>query len=160
MGISKIGQEGLDPSRILLPSQLPAGSVLQVVNTISSTPFVTSSTSYLDIGLSLSITPTSTSSKILIIATLHTDVSGPTGYGIKFVRNSTAVFTTWNAMTYRNAPSFRDNSPFIYCDSPATTSAITYKVQAGAYDGGYNVTFNETYGAGTFSTLTLMEIAG
>ena len=56
MAISRIGDAGL-----------PAGSVLQVVQTVKTDTFATTSTSFVDItGVSVAITPSSTSSKILI----------------------------------------------------------------------------------------------
>ena len=63
--------------KTLAYSDYSSGSVIQVASTSKTDPFSTSSTSFVDVtGLSVSITPTSTSSKILVLGYVHTSVSG------------------------------------------------------------------------------------
>jgi hypothetical protein len=72
----------------LTAARLPAGSVLQVVQSTTTTSATTSSTSYVDTGFSASITPTSASSKILIIgsAVIRVGISN-TNYQHTIFRN-------------------------------------------------------------------------
>lgn len=144
---------------------LPTGSVLQAVSQ-SSSILETSSTSYADM-YSATITPSSTSSKILVMVTNHiyiTNYSTDTWRGcmIKLLRDTTTIHDDGS---YGESAYFEHNddrlmaySSFQLLDSPATTSAITYKLQ-GRSKASTNVVFNNTsYGGG--GAITLMEIAG
>ena len=121
--------------------------------------------SWVDIGLSLSITPKSASSDILVFYYPHYRLNSnanDAGVGFRLLRDSTAVDspnTTYQQYTYAgtNAGSiseWRGSAPLMYLDSPATTSSITYKVQGNAYFGTVN-----TQNAGNASKMTIMEIA-
>ena len=129
-------------------SALPTGSVLQVVQTWSDTRVdYSSGTTFLDTNLSLSITPSSSSNKILLLASVcgaSNAGSGAYGVAFRFVRNGTAISVptspdsgrlpaTFVAITGSNTNDIATGS-FNYLDSPATTSAITYKIQGGARD--------------------------
>jgi hypothetical protein len=115
------------------------GKVLQVVQDDDTSGFSTASTTYQDTGLSVTITPSSASSKVLIT------VAGAQGYAIhsgsqtivtanfRLVRTATQLqeiiggnynMAASSGMLFYFSPSFG------YLDSPATTSATTYKVQA------------------------------
>lgn len=145
-------------------ARLPTGSVLQVVSTTKTDTFSTASTSFIDItGFNVSITPTSSSSKILIFGTLTSSAGlqgSITGYA-QLVRNSTAVGNGSSGLGTNNSAdaAFTTSWPFVYLDSPATTSATTYKIQVRG-DGAtfyINTPSNRTIvGA---STITVMEIA-
>jgi hypothetical protein len=77
-------------SGTLPKAQLPTGSVLQVVSTTKTDTFSTSSTSYTDLtGLSVSITPTSATSKVLVFYTVNGKQT--TTPSMRLVRNSTAI---------------------------------------------------------------------
>lgn len=114
-----------------------AGSVLQVVQATYSTSTSIASTSFTDTGLSASITPTSSSSKILVIVTQPVNFSRASnsinGY-FQLVRGSTAVFNGGRSFgMYVNTTTDFDNSQVLsaaYLDSPATTNSTTYKTQA------------------------------
>jgi len=122
------------------------GKVLQVVSATTSTTFTTSSSSYADAGLSLSITPSSASSKILIHIYCLSAVGGTggtdAGGGLAILRNSTFITSGSSIYTHYVFDAGATNAemavPFSACalDSPATTSAITYKLQAAAFYGG------------------------
>jgi hypothetical protein len=154
------------------------GKVLQVVSVTKSDTFSTTSGSPVDItGLSASITPSSSGSKILITGSVCWGNSDTIPYlvAMQLVRNSTAIciadaagsrgrFTIGAQGVYST-----DNTvyaPLNFLDSPATTSATTYKMQ-GQTEGGRTLWINrgaETDGdtsvTGRFvSTITLMEIA-
>ncbi len=114
-----------------------AGTVLQVVQSTYSTLTSIASASFTDTGLTASITPTSSSSKILVIVTQPVNFSRVStalnGY-YQLVRGSTAVFNGGRSFgLYVNSSSDMDNSQILsiaYLDSPATTSSTTYKTQA------------------------------
>jgi len=140
---------------------LPTGSVLQVVNATYSTQLVTTSTSYVDTGLSASITPTSATSKILICVQ-QTGLGKLAGDGnqriaLNILRNSTQLtqFEIGAAYTGSSVNNVVGGSGTNYLDSPATTSSVTYKTQVKGF-GTSNVYVN--YDSCT-STITLMEIA-
>ena len=138
-----------------------SGSVLQVVNATYSSASSTTSTSYVDTGLSASITPQFSTSKILV--TVHQvgigKANGGAGYrlALNLVRNSTQLiqFELGAAYDGTSAVSIVGGSGTCYLDSPATTSSTTYKTQFKGFDGG---TVYAQYD-GCTSTITLMEIA-
>jgi hypothetical protein len=137
---------------------LPTGSVLQVVSATYSTQLDTSSTTYVDTGLSVSITPTSSTSKILVIASLLGTGKNAANDIAKFrlVRGSTEICQVHDCFyTNNTSPNF---SPVTFhtLDSPATTSSTTYKAQI-ASGAGSTVTFNAN--SRSNSTITVMEIA-
>ena len=116
------------------------GKVLQVVQDTDTGNFSTTSSSYVDTGLSVSITPSSASSRIMIIVSNPEAYSGNGSVTIhnyatfNLVRNSTQLTAgalgTYNYASTSNAPYFYARNSMSYLDSPATTSAVTYKVQA------------------------------
>jgi hypothetical protein len=136
------------------------GKVLQVVQGTTTTPVATTSATPVDTGLSLSITPTSASSKILVLVSQYARATGRAdpGLGLTLVRDSTAILT-WadsNTALYINVNDFRLAHSMVYLDSPATTSSTTYKTQIGSYGSG-TITAQHS---NIPSTITLMEIAG
>jgi hypothetical protein len=135
---------------------LPAGTVLQVVNATYSTTATNSTASYADTGLTATITPTRNTSKILVIVNQN-GVSGnsaTTGVNLQLLRgvSSISIFGVANAY---GVTSSNITVSCNYLDSPATTSATTYKTQFVRYAGS-TVTVQ---GSGDMSTITLMEIA-
>jgi hypothetical protein len=162
MALSKITNGGV------ATSGLPAGSVLQVKFLSFEDLLTTTSTSYADISnFSLSITPSSASNKILVNVQLANAHSGPNTILYRLIRGSTTLSENPNIgsadsfINHFSADSgfYHTVRPFL--DSPATTSAITYKLQY-RVDGGTGYlnrhAGNTNYG-GT-SSMTLMEIAG
>ena len=145
---------------------LPTGSVLQVVNADYGSYTSTTSTSPVDLGLSASITPTSSSSKILVFVSINgvernTSSTGPVAR-FRLLRGSTEIFNFENAIFAGSTTTGYGNSSTSYLDSPATTSATTYKIQWNISSNTGTIYINNyaTGGVGTTrSTLTLMEIA-
>lgn len=152
------------------------GSVLQVASTLKQDTFTTTSTSYTDVtGLSVSITPTSASSKILVTAVIsltNTATGGYSSFGA-ILRDST-IIGGGTPSGSRPAGSFfiqstpnRNPSPFsmTVLDSPNTTSAITYKVQVATETGGtaavgrHNDDINNAAYPRLSCSITVMEIA-
>lgn len=152
---------------IVTTNTMPTGSVLQVVQTSYSTFTSSSSSSYADTGLSASITPSSSSNKILVFASMIGvgKYNGNTRVGLMLVRNSTNIenFSTETAQTPWNTTTQLDvgTTSAIVLDSPATTSSTTYKVQL-ASTGNVSFAFiNNVNGSPEIGcTLTLMEIKG
>lgn len=141
------------------------GGVLQVVNTIKTNQFTTTSGTAVDVtGLSAAITPSSTSSKVLVIAWVVISTSGGGGDGYaRLMRDSTSIGNGDDGYFGQSAGQdyFAGHSkPITYLDSPASTSSLTYKIQVwGANTSyvngrGYDGSFR------TSSGITLMEIAG
>jgi hypothetical protein len=149
------------------------GKVLQVVSATKTDTFTSTSTAYTDItGLSVSITPSSTSSKIMVFVNL-TGNGAPASNGsyYRLMRGTTAIAigdaastrTRASASMYLNDTGQTTATSFSNLDSPATTSATTYKVQ-GLIPGG-TFYINRSSGdpdtdvvARTTSTITVMEI--
>tara|TARA_R100000234_G_C4944212_1_gene154310 strand:- start:251 stop:799 length:549 start_codon:yes stop_codon:yes gene_type:complete len=134
---------------------LAKGSVLQVVQNQYSTQTSINSTSYVDTGLTATITPSSSSSKVLVMAWLYvtsSHFSSPYnvyGFGFNLVRGTTEIKTATTSMYYQaiadNDISYTVfNQPHIaiYLDSPNTTSATTYKIQGKESDVNANCTVN------------------
>ena len=148
---------------------LPTGSVLQVVSTTFTSFFTTASASFTDItGLSVSITPASSANKILVIA--NVPYGSSVDAVIQLVRNSTAVGNGTAGSGYNGINDIYGGgdgqysayqTAFNFLDSPATTSATTYKVQILAVASTAYVNRRRqdtTYGGQ--STITVMEIKG
>ena len=136
-------------------SALPAGSVLQVVEGEYSTQTDISSTSYADTGLSASITPKSSSSKVLVITNVHCFINGYGLIGLNIVRGSTQIAEGSRVLAYD------DNSATVSTltklDEPNTTNTITYKVQVKKEASSGTLRTNQHQGG---SRITLIEIAG
>jgi len=131
------------------------GNVLQVVQVVYSTQ-TTQTTSYADTGLTASITPASTSNKVLVLVNQQVYWS-TNGLSIKIVRDSTDVYTPPVNYTYHGGGTNpRFYYPINYLDSPSSTSSVAYKTQCIGHSSG---TFY-TQEANNHSTITLMEIAG
>jgi hypothetical protein len=148
--------------------------VVQVLSTVKTDTFTTTSTTYVDItGLTVTITPTSASNKILVLA----QVNGSSGTGsfghMRLVRDSTAIDigdaaasrTQASAMfgIVANASNQQTNT-LVFLDSPATTSATVYKIQLQDDRGNTqainrsSADTNNNTNARTASTITVMEV--
>jgi hypothetical protein len=164
-----------------LPSNvIGSGAVLQVVSTTKTDVFSMSGsgTATAITGLSASITPTSSSSKILVFGSVAGSMASVTyGWNIVIYKNGSvltgAIGDTGNSQpratsgishgyTYGS-----ETIPFTYFDSPATTSATTYQIYTFQEPGSTfyinrpgNVTITDGRSANYISTITVMEIAG
>ena len=136
------------------------GKVLQVVNVIYGTETSTSSSTYADTGLTATITPTSATSKILAFVTMpfYKDTTNTNGE-FKLIRGATTIATLSN-IAYNGATTGIDvgATSINYLDSPATTSATTYKVQFASQGNSSRVVINRGGGQTNQSSITLMEI--
>jgi len=134
-------------------ARLPTGSVLQVVN--GTVGYVsTSSSSYVDTGLTASITPTSSSSKILVTINLFNII--PTTSSLwEFVLTNASNTTLENLTNYSGSGFSAASYSFLF--SPATTSSLTYKVRSRIATG--TIRLGDYSSNVSSSTITLMEIA-
>jgi len=156
-------------------NRIPAAGILQVVSTAKNDTFTTSSSTFADItGLSVSITPSSASSKILVLASVSTSNSSAAVAQHKLLRDSTAISIGDAAGSRARISSFgysasntETSQSINFLDSPATTSSITYKIQICSNVNTNAVHVNRTIpdadaiGSGrTSSSITVMEVAG
>ena len=153
-------------------ASMPTGSVLQVLNVVMTTPTAAAITGWNDITpLVLTITPSSTSSKILVQANVLGSVSGA-GWlvAIRIKRGSTVVGATTGLTNNTSGISWMTQNTYggktmstSFLDSPSTTSATTYQVQYGGPNTSVTTYIGregDTAAWGAAPTLTLMEIAG
>ena len=149
---------------LLTEAQMPAGSVIQVVTHVQTAFVSTSATSYTTM-YGATITPTSTSSKILVRAVvggLYMNLGSSNQSHWRLARgssNCTGQNSHFHTENGRNATAAgtRAYINMEILDSPSTTSATTYNVQAYRFTGSGSFSINDT--AGT-SIITLMEIKG
>ena len=145
-------------------SGLTTGKVLQVVGATSSTEQQTTATSYVDItNLTVSITPSATTSKVLIFYTDTTktlrssDVSSGNVF-IQLLRDSTSIAVKeagfYDSAGGNGTKSLYNGEALIHLDSPSSTSAITYKIQIKASS---STTVESQYNDNTASIIA-MEI--
>jgi len=142
------------------------GKVLQVVSATTTTSTTIATTTQTDTSITATITPTSATSKVLVIVQCH--VQGRASQaefkgGGRLLRGATVLqnYATGGlfalVVNASSNPTFvlnETNIPFTYLDSPATTSATTYKLQ-GACDSGTNLYYQN---GDAPSTITLLEI--
>jgi hypothetical protein len=105
------------------------GKLLQLVNNTYSTNFATTSTTYVDTGMSTTITPTSATSKVFVMYNGNHRVATAGGaVNIRILRGATQI-KLYNAQLYTGTNPERGEITLTWLDSPATTSATTYKIQ-------------------------------
>jgi hypothetical protein len=139
------------------------GKVLQVVFASTATQATSSSSTYADTGLTATITPTLATSKILVVLTQQSVAkSGSTEVKLQLLRGATTILKMGDLNGYTSSADFNaiGSVSASYLDSPATTSATTYKTQ---FASGQNITtcFVQAYlsdSSSSVSTITLMEI--
>ena len=116
-----------------------AGTIVQVVSSEGSTTDTTSTSSALSLHTQ-AITPTSSSNKILVICSVASERTSTTTTHFWYaatLRDSTTISQYWgNAMNYGQVAAARSHATSSILDSPATTSSITYKIEADLSNGG------------------------
>ena len=166
----------------ILDGGMPSGSILQVVQGSKTDTFTSNEqTNFVDIGLSVAITPSFSSSKVLIVSRVCTSVvAGGYACALILVRGSTNIAlgdaegsrTRVTTMAQSSSASAAGYNVFYqaadFLDSPNTTSATTYKVTARGWNssaGNFYINRSEAdSNTASFtrgiSTITAMEIAG
>ena len=143
-------------------TQASAGQVLQVVNATYSTQVTSSTTTYADTGLTASITPKFSTSKILVLVThagcRKNDGNSGNALDLSLVRGSTTLAYFSNQGGWNNTNDIQEfgTCAINYLDSPATTSSTTYKTQFANDVAASQVRIQIN---NVTSTITLMEIA-
>ena len=164
-------------------AQLPAGSILQVLTVNKTNTFASSTgdtTTWQDVtDLTITITPQNANSRFMVMAMLQVGKTTFSSYW-RVVRNGTAVFIADAAgnrprVTFAAMPTDEVNSDqninasgMTWIDSPATASAVTYKIQCQQQTSGRIAYVNRsgadrnepTYDPRTASSFTVMEISG
>jgi hypothetical protein len=167
-------------SQVLTAAQMNnlrgAFRILQVVSTAKTDTFTTTSTTFTDItGYSVTITPSSTSSQVLIVATLNVaGLGGTNAYFGRLLRGSTAIAvgdlagSRIQATISGTAPdgNTTECQTVMFLDSPATTSATTYKMQIASNVAAATVAVNRgvtdtnsNQVARMFSSITVFEVS-
>lgn len=184
VGTSQLASSAVTNAKIasdaaIATTKLGTGAVLQVVQAVKTDRQDTTSTSYADVtGLSVSITPSSTSNKVLVILDIN-NISNTIASVVRFkvLRDSTVVTKntdgggadTQNAFATGGGGGTAANDRKIsscnlhFIDSPSSTSSLTYKVQMNASSASTTSSINNwqtNNDMGSVSAITLMEIAG
>jgi|21_taG_2_1085346.scaffolds.fasta_scaffold135006_2 hypothetical protein len=161
-GVNKIQDDTVVAADIA--SSVPLGKVLQVVSDTNTAQQTTNSTSFQNSNCSIAITPSSTSSKILILFNIGSLYVSATGYawGTVFRGDNTGTNLGYGDTGFGGIHSDSGTGGHAsvsgsYLDSPNTTSATTYTLGWRSSSSGYNAYFS---GGGSKSVITLVEIAG
>jgi len=154
---------------------MSAGSIVQIVQTLKTDTFTTTSTSSVDItGFSVDITPSSSSNKVLIMVSLAMGTDDANFTYARLLRGSTEI-AQGDAASSRARPMFMvyntnegtiETRSFNFLDSPGTTSATTYKMQLHCTTAGsayvnrsHRDNDASTYDPRMSSSITAMEVA-
>jgi len=157
-------------------STFPLGKIGQVVQTVKTDTATVTTNAFADItGMSVSITPSATSSKVLItgVVSVSVDTTSVPLIAIRMMRDSTAIGISTGASNEQTTAlfdtDFGDDAnieramvaiPLNFLDSPSTTSATTYKIQGTTFNTGSLLLnrrgINDTIR--TISTITAQEV--
>jgi len=152
-----------------------ASKILQVVSTVTTNQFSTSSNTLTDCTpMTVNITPSSTSSKVLVLVNMTVGGSADNRTGIALQRGSTDIFQGVDDSNRQGVSSgtqaAEDNSvynvAFQYLDSPSSTSALTYHIQVSAQTNGSETMYlnrngtnaDNQFSKNSASSITVMEI--
>ena len=161
----------LRTNRIVPRNGLPSGAsggIIQVVEAFDYTATSISSGSFVDTGLSASITPSNSSNKILVYVSHNAYKNGTNNYAHLILEYSTGgLYSTVgmidDLIAYNNSTAVnvhRPNAMFLH--SPATTSTVTYKTQCKVAGGGAVIINGDASGGTDYSrgSMVLMEVSG
>lgn len=110
--------------------------ILQVIEGTTTSVVGNSTSGWADTALTATITPQSTSSKILVVVSQNVySTGGTTGMGLRLLRDATVLDTLLD-LVYGTASGLLSHSTSTFLDSPSTTSATTYKTQFNRNSGG------------------------
>ena len=164
-----------------------SGGIIQVVQTFKTDHFTTTSTSFVDMtGMAVTITPQSSSSKIMVDVCINSGTS-TSNAGVRLLRGSTPIAistaltgssnnvdATFNVSSKNRISTTTSGVKFL--DTPATTNATTYKLQVYVKTGGSGTeefhlnrpeltandggTTDDSRVSGVVSSITLYEVSG
>lgn len=137
------------------------GKILQVIQTSVGTAQSVSSSTWTDItSMSATITPSATSSKVLVMVNLggvlKNSANASNNVGLRIVRGSTTIYTHTYINNTDTTLTLVTTAALNYIDSPSTTSATTYKVQFN--NAGVSAAFVSVMAQNQDSSLILMEV--
>ena len=156
-------------------TNVSGGKLLQVVQTVKTDTWSSSTTtSWVDItGLNVSITPASSSNKVLV--NVHISTSNYSLASFRLVRGSTVIAVgdslggnriqaTMGALSFQRDGNRVNSASISFLDTPSTTSSTTYKLQAWTYSGTQYINrsyanYNYNYSSSSISTITASEIS-
>lgn len=163
-------EAGIATNKLLTPERVKqainalsggGGKILQIVSATDSGPVQVTTTALVNTGLTATITPSSTSSKILIFANLQGISANSNGAGMfALIRGSTNIHTLAEAIGY-TATTTSNFVSTVSCskeDSPNTTAAVTYKIQAAAKLGSLTIHNYYSTSSNVNSSIILMEV--
>mgnify|MGYP003154348076 FL=1 len=139
-----------------LPAAIPTGKILQAVTDVTSGSSATTSTSYVDVGTSVSITPSAATSKILVLVTFAIEIAGSSqsqAVYLNVLRDSTSLYDNYAIRTYDQGGSGVQALPIdgmSILDSPSSSSSLTYKLQYRRENG--------SEARHKYSSITLLEV--
>ena len=151
----------------------PVSKIAQVISVTKTDTFTLASTTYTDVtDLTVSITPSSATSKVLVFAVVNgAGSTGVSNGSFQIVRDATAISIATsagsrvaNTAQIGSGANFLLSGSGIFLDSPATTSATTYKIQVRAnasssvYINRAETDTNDANYARTVSSITVMEV--
>lgn len=135
------------------------GKVLQVVSANTTTYAQNNSNSYVDTTLTANITPTSSTSKVLILVQqggiFINSGSQANACSLRLLRGTTALSDMYNIALHAYTGNLTASAAMNYLDSPATTSSVTYKTQ---WANPGNLSYTTCQDSSSMSTITLLEI--
>ena len=177
--MSELRTNRIVPRDGLISGTFNGGGIIQVKQTLKTDSFYTTSQSYTDItGMNITITPTRSDSKILLQCNLQFGgqknlyapvrlLRGSTHIGQSTVYSGSQTNATFSLNLSEDADQYKIfSSVYQILDSPATTSAVTYKLQVSSWSGRdfYLNRSQQDSGAawthGASSTMTAMEVTG
>jgi hypothetical protein len=159
--VSSISGSNITGTQSIPKSTLPTGSVLQVVQGTSTTQATTTSGNWDSTGLTASITPTSSSNKILIFVSggMEGGAGGSSDQriGFKIYRGASSIEASAGGKVLYLTPNLYVPINYIALDSPATTSSTTYTLYFKLIYG--NTTASFCRDSAEIANIILMEIA-
>ena len=155
--IVDVSASKLTGSRTIPKGTMPTGSVLQVVEGVTSSETFTTSTSYVTTNLTATITPTNATSKVLITvsSTIYAANASNAMHGILY-RNGSEIGSGPYVLFFGEGCVGWCKSANSYLDSPASTSALTYTLYIKTSNGSYSAAANRN---STRNSIVLQEIA-
>jgi len=143
-----------------LPAGASGGGIIQTVYQNINSTVTSSSSTLVSAGFSISITPTSSSNKILVLGNMGgcDKRTNNTYMNVKLYRNGSAIYTPEvQALWTNNTNNSSQTVSFQYLDSPATTSSVSYDVYISSVGANSQVSVQWT---NAYSSITLVEVSG
>jgi len=165
MALTKINLAQGVTGTLSTSNYVDSGKVLQIINSTNNTNTASTTTSFADTGLTATITPSSSSSKVLVLVehSFNTYASGNMVMKLNLLRDSTTIISENRLQYGTNSGTYFQNNygthSMTILDNPSSSSSLIYKTQfkRSEYTGTpYACNVNTSGG----STITLMEIQG